>query len=204
MSYSMDTQATETSLLGLLRPALGLSAVALLICGFAYSSAATGLGQVIFPEQANGSVLVEQEKVVGSRLVAQPFVGDQYFYARPSASNYDVMATSGSNLARSNPELKKLIDERRAVIAAREHVAIEQIPSDLVTASGSGIDPEISPASAQLQVARVAKARNLSTAQVEQAVAEQTQQQTFGLLGQARVNVLQLNLALDRLATSPR
>lgn len=200
MSYSIDTETAETSLLGLLRPALGLSAVTLLICGFAYSSAATGLGQVIFPDQANGSMIVEQQKVVGSRLVAQPFAGDQYFYARPSASHYDIMATSGSNLARTNPELKKLIDERSQVIAAREHVTIDQIPSDLVTASGSGMDPEISPASAQLQVARVAKARNLSTAQVEQAVAAQTQQPTFGLLGQARVNVLQLNLALDHLS----
>lgn len=199
MSYSIDTAVTESSLFSLLRPAFGLSAVALVICGFAYSSAATGLGQLIFPEQANGSMLFEQQTVVGSRLVAQPFIGDQYFYARPSTSHYDVMAMSGSNLARSNPELEKLIEERAQIIAAREHVTIDQIPSDLLTTSGSGIDPEISPKATQLQVARVARARNLTTTQVEQVVAAQTQAATFGLLGQARVNVLALNLALDQL-----
>ena len=201
MSYSTDF-SQEPSALQLLRPALGLSAVALVLCGFAYSAVATGLGQMLFPFQANGSLLTEQKQVKASSLVAQQFISDQYFYARPSQSNYDVIAMSGSNLARTNPELQQLIEQRQNTIAAREHVAVSQIPSDLLTASGSGIDPEISPASARLQVDRIAKARDLNPAQVQHVVDAHIKQPTLGLLGQARVNVLQLNLALDRLKTS--
>lgn len=204
MTYSMNTQVTEPKLIQLIRPAVGLTLVGLLVCGFSYSSVATGLGQVLFPNQANGSMLVENQKIVGSKLVAQAFVGDQYFYARPSAVHYDVMALAGSNLARTNPELSKIIDERRALISTREHVAIDKIPSDIVTSSGSGIDPEISPAAAQLQVNRVAQARHLSIDQLNEIVKVHTQGPAFGLLGQARVNVLELNLALDRLHTSAK
>ncbi|WP_353171118.1 potassium-transporting ATPase subunit KdpC [Acinetobacter rudis] len=192
----------EPHVLQLLRPALGLSAVALVLCGFAYSAVATGLGQVLFPFQANGSLLHQQQQPVGSSLVAQAFVSDQYFYARPSQSNYSVIAMSGSNLARSNPELQQLIDERRTQIATREHITADKIPSDLLTASGSGIDPEISPEAARLQVARIAKARHMSVAQVEQVLNAHIMQPTLGLLGQPRVNVLKLNLALDDLKLS--
>lgn len=201
MSYSTDFNQ-EPRALQLLRPALGLSAIALVLCGFTYSVIATGLGQMLFPLQANGSLLTEQEQVRASSLVAQQFVSDRYFYARPSHSNYSVIAMSGSNLARTNPELQQLIQQRQNNIAAREHVAVSQIPSDLLTASGSGIDPEISPASAGLQVARIAKARHLSPVHVQQVIDAHIMQPTFGLLGQARVNVLQLNLALDHLKTS--
>lgn len=197
---SSTEKIVPMSTAALLRPACGLAMTALMLCGFAYSAAATGLGQLLFPAQAQGSLIKVDDQIVGSSLLAQPFVGDQYFYARPSTSNYDVMAMSGSNMARSNPDLLKLIDERRAAIALREHVTLEKIPSDMVTASGSGSDPDISPAAARLQVERIARARDLTIAQVEAVLDKHIQPKTFGLLGQERVNVLQLNIALDQLS----
>lgn len=186
-----------SSLGAYLRAALGLAVVTLLLCGFLYSLVATGLGQLLFPQQANGSLIEVNQKFVGSRLVAQPFVSDGYFHPRPSASNYNVMTMSGSNLALSNPELIKQIQQRQLSIAQKEHVPLSSIPSDLVTSSGSGIDPEISLAAAQLQIPRIAAQRQISTATVEALLMQQLQQPTWGMLGQARVNVLQLNLALD-------
>ncbi len=182
---------------GYLRAALGLSVLALVLCGFLYSLLATGLGQLLFPQQANGSLIEVNQKVVGSRLVAQPFVSDLYFHPRPSVSNYNVMTMSGSNLAQSNPELHKQIQQRQQAIAAKEQQAISRIPSDLVTTSGSGIDPDISLAAAKLQIPRIAAQRQLPEAVIEQLLMQQLQQPTWGMLGQARVNVLELNLALD-------
>lgn len=178
-------------------PALRFAALAMLICGLVFPALATLLGGALFPAQANGSLLTRDGVVVGSSLVAQPFTAPGYFSPRPSAANYDPKALAGSNFAPTNPALRERIAGTSADVAAREHVAAIAIPSDLVTMSGSGIDPHISPAAAQLQVARVAAARNLSVAQVEAAVAAHTQAPTFGVLGQARVDVLQLNLALD-------
>ncbi len=177
--------------------ALRFSALAMLGTGLLFPALATCLGGALFPAQANGSLLNRDGVVVGSALVAQPFTAPGYFSPRPSAANYDPRALSGSNLAPSNPALRERIAVTSAGVAAREHVAAIAIPPDLVTMSGSGIDPHISPAAAHLQVARVAAARKLSVAQVEAAVAAHTEAPTFGVLGQARVDVLQLNLALD-------
>lgn len=195
-----NNQLIDSSLTGLTRASVGLSIVALGLCGFMYSSVATGLGQVIFPHQANGSLIVEKDRVVGSSLVAQPFVQAQYFQSRPSASNYDPMAMAGSNMARTNPALHQAVDERLNQIAAQEQIEKSKIPADLVTASGSGIDPEISVQSALIQVKRVAQARQNSEQDVLKLVQQHTVQPTLGILGAERVNVLELNLALDRMA----
>ncbi|ENV79067.1 potassium-transporting ATPase subunit KdpC [Acinetobacter ursingii] len=183
----------------ILRPAIGLSLVSLLGFGLLYSSVATGLGQLLFPVQSNGSLIEKSQRIEGSSLVAQNFQNPRYFMSRPSAANYDPMALSGSNLAVTNPDLKNKIEQRLVEVAQQNHIAKNQIPSDLVTASGSGIDPHISPEAAQLQVERIAQLRHLSTQQVIDIVHQHTESKQFGLLGQARVNVLELNLALDQL-----
>ncbi|MEQ1104594.1 potassium-transporting ATPase subunit KdpC [Acinetobacter ursingii] len=183
----------------ILRPAIGLSLVSLLGFGLLYSSVATGLGQLFFPAQSNGSLIEKSQRIEGSSLVAQNFQNPRYFMSRPSAANYDPMTMSGSNLAVTNPELKAKIEQRLVDTAKANHVDESQIPSDLVTASGSGIDPHISPEAAQLQVERIAQLRHLSTQQVMDIVHQHTESKQFGLLGQARVNVLELNLALDQL-----
>jgi len=179
------------------RPALALAGVSLLGFGLLYSLAGVGLGSVLFPHQAGGSLIERDGKVVGSSLVAQPFADDRYFQSRPSAAKYDVMALAGSNQARTNPDLRSRIDEARAAVAAREGVAPDAVPSDLVTQSGGGIDPHLSPAAVQIQVARVARVRGLPVSEIERLVAEHTTAPQFGLLGAPRVNVLELNLALD-------
>ena len=179
------------------RPALVLAGVTLLGFGLLYSLAGAGLGRMLFPHQATGSLIERDGKVVGSSLVAQPFADDRYFQSRPSAAKYDVMALAGSNQARTNPDLRSRIDEARAAVAAREGVAPDAVPSDLVTQSGGGIDPHLSPAAVQIQVARVARARGLPVDEVERRVATHTESPQFGLLGASRINVLELNLALD-------
>jgi K+-transporting ATPase ATPase C chain len=185
---------------GLLRGAIGLTLATLIGAGFLYSLAAVGLGQALFPATAGGSLITRDRKVVGSALVAQPFAADRYFQSRPSAAGYNPMAASGSNQARTNPELRKRLDETRTAIAQREGVAPADVPSDLMTQSGSGLDPHISPEAAALQAARVARARGLSPAEVERMLAAHTEPQQLGVLGGARVNVLALNLALDAAA----
>lgn len=193
---------TETSTLDNgynLRAALGLSLVSLLVMGFAYSLVGAGLGRVLFPYQASGSLIERDGQVVGSALVPQPFPADRYFQARPSGPNYDPMAAAGSNLARSNPDLRKRIDETRAAIAAREGIEPAAVPIELITQSGGGLDPHITPRGARVQAARVARARGLTVTQVEALIAVHIEAPQFGLLGQARVNVLELNLALDAL-----
>lgn len=179
------------------RPALVLAGVTLLGFGLLYSLAGAGLGRMLFPHQATGSLIERDGKVVGSSLVAQPFADDRYFQPRPSAAKYDVMALAGSNQARTNPDLRSRIDEARDAVAAREGVAPDAVPSDLVTQSGGGIDPHLSPAAVQIQVARVARARGLPVDEVERLVAAHTESPQFGLLGALRINVLELNLALD-------
>lgn len=186
------------------RASIGLAATSLLGFGLAYSLAATQLGTLLFADAAGGSLVERDGRVVGSSLVAQPFADLRYFQPRPSAAAYDVMALAGSNQARSNPDLRKRLDDARAAVAAREGVALDAVPSDLVTQSGGGIDPHISPAAARIQVQRVAKARGMDPSVVSRLLAEHTEGPRFGLYGAARVNVLELNLALDRASSSAR
>jgi len=180
-----------------LRASLGLAAVALLVMGLLYSLAGAGLGRVLFPYQATGSIIERDGKAVGSALIPQPFVADGYFQARPSGPNYDPMAAAGSNQARTNPDLRKRIGEARIAVAAREGIAAADVPIELITQSGGGLDPHVTPRGAQVQAARVAKARGLDVAQVEQLIAQHTEGRQLGLFGEPRVNVLALNLALD-------
>jgi K+-transporting ATPase ATPase C chain len=180
----------------------------LILCGIVYSAGITKLGELLFPYQAEGSLLdyqnatrgLEQDEARGSVLVSQTFSGDGYFHGRPSAANNDPMATAGSNLAPSNPALRKRAQANSTAIQTREQVSAAQIPVDLISASGSGVDPHISPAAAQLQIARVAKVRSISEAQVAELIAQNTEPKQWGIFGQVRVNVLLLNLGLDQLA----
>lgn len=178
-------------------PALAGSALFVVVCGLVYPTLATLLGGLLFPQQANGSLIERDGRVVGSRLVAQPFADARYFQPRPSAAGYDPKALSGSNLASSNPALRERMAQDSTAVAAREGIAAAAIPPELVTASGSGIDPHLSPAGAQVQIARVARARGLAAGEVASLVQAHTQRRTLGVLGEPRVNVLELNLALD-------
>lgn len=195
-------QNSEVNLGQTLRASLGLLIFTLVGCGAVYSAIATGAGQVLFNNQANGSLIEINQKVVGSTLVAQPFVGNEYFHPRPSAANYDPMAMAGTNLARTNPELQKQIDAQILAVKKQDQTGNTPIPSDLVTKSGSGIDPHISPEAAQLQVARVAQARHLDLKVVGGLLQKHIEPMQFGVLGQARVNVLELNIALDQLQST--
>jgi K+-transporting ATPase ATPase C chain len=169
----------------------------LLGAGLLYSLVGATLGRLLFPYAATGSMIEREGKAIGSELVAQPFGDARYFQPRPSVANYDPMVAAGSNVARSNSDLRKRIDETVAAVAAREGIAPAQVPGELVTTSGGGLDPHVSPQAAQVQVARVARARGLEAAEVEAMVATYTEQPQLGVLGQPRVNVLKLNIALD-------
>lgn len=185
------------------RPALVLGVSSLLLLGLAYAVATTSVSRLLFPAQADGSLLIRDGQVRGSRLIAQPFVGDGYFQARPSAANYDPMAAAGSNMARSNPALQERVQAAITAVAAREGVPAAQVPGDLVTQSGAGMDPEISPAAAQVQVARVARSRGLPAERVAALVQANTLGPQWGVFGQSRVNVMTLNLALEDLKARP-
>jgi potassium-transporting ATPase KdpC subunit len=156
-----------------------------------------GIGQVAFQHNADGSLIVRNGTVVGSSRIGQTFTGDTYFMSRPSAGDYDALASAGTNKGPSNADLIAEIEKRRAAIAQQDGVAPAEVPADAITASASGLDAYISPAYAQIQIARVAQARGLSQQQVEDLVAANTQGRTLGFLGEPRVNVLTLNLALD-------
>jgi K+-transporting ATPase ATPase C chain len=181
--------------------AIRLAAVTLLITGVLYPLAMTGLAQVVFPNKANGSLIKDGDQVIGSKLVAQQFTRPEYFHPRPSAAGdgYDAMASGASNLG---PTSAKLIDRVRSAVAeaVAENPGLEagKVPVDMVTASGSGLDPDISPANAYAQVPRVAAARQMSEEEVMRLVEENTHERALGFLGERRVNVLELNLALDR------
>jgi len=183
-----------------LRPALVMIVLMTLLTGGAYPLAVYGLAQAAFPWQANGSLLIRDGQTVGSSLVGQDFASDRYFHPRPSAAGYDGAASSGSNLGPTSASL--LADIRQRLDAVRTWAGDRPVPVDLVTASASGLDPDISPAAAALQVPRVAKARGLAPGDVGALVARQTEGRLLGVLGEPRVNVLQLNLALDRLGSS--
>ncbi len=184
-----------------LLPALRMNLFATILFGVAYPLAITGICQVVFPHQANGSLIVQGGKVIGSDLIGQNFAKPEYFHPRPSAAGndgYDATASGGSNYGPTN---QKLIDRVKASVAQfhKENPDYHgPIPADLVTTSASGLDPDISPASAEAQEARVAQARGVPVDQIHQVVAQYTQAPEFGILGEPRVNVLKLNLALDR------
>jgi K+-transporting ATPase ATPase C chain len=184
----------------LLRQSFVLLVLMTAITGVLYPLAAAGLAQLIFPRQANGSLIMKDGKPVGSVLIGQSFTDPKYFWGRPSATSphaYNASASSGSNLGPTNPALTGAVKQRIAALRAADPGNNAPVPVDLVTASGSGLDPQISPAAAQYQLARVAKARGLSATQVQALVNEYTSGRQFGVLGEPRVNVLQLNLALD-------
>jgi len=191
------TNQTTMSQGNLLRPACALALISLLGFGLSYSLLATGIGNGLFPEQAGGNLIERNGAVIGSQWVAQPFTSPGYFRARPSAASYDQMAMAGSNQARTNPALRQRIDEQRTAIASQEGVEPGAVPGDLLTQSGGGLDPHISPEAAQIQVARIARERGMSPGEVQTLVSAYTEGRQWGLLGEPRVNVLLLNLALD-------
>jgi K+-transporting ATPase ATPase C chain len=181
--------------------ALRFLIVMTVILGIAYPLVILAIAQLA-PNASRGSMLTNASgEVVGSSLIGQSFDGDKWFLPRPSAAGdgYDALASSGSNLAADNPALVEAVAERKATIVATDGVEAASVPADAVTASGSGLDPEISPEYAQLQIARVANVRGLSSAAVAQLVSDHTQGRFLGFIGEPRVNVLELNLALEQM-----
>jgi K+-transporting ATPase ATPase C chain len=174
------------------------------LTGFIYPLAVTGLAMVVFPHQAQGSLVTRDGKVVGSELIGQNFAAPNYFHSRPSAAGdkgYDASNSGGSNLGPTNKTLISAVQQRiKDTVEANPGTTADQIPIDLVTTSGSGLDPEISPAAADFQVARIAKTRGISEEEVRLLVSQNTRGRYLGLLGESGVNVLMLNLALDRLS----
>ena len=187
-------------MISVLRPALVVFAVLTALTGVAYPLVVTGIGQTAFPEQAAGSLILRDGKPFGSALIGQNFSDPKYVWGRPSATGpypNNATASSGSNQGPLNPALVDAVKGRIEALRAADPGNTAQVPVDLVTASASGLDPHISVAAAQYQAARVAKARNLPTAQVQQLIEKHTEGRLFSFLGEPRVNVLQLNLSLD-------
>lgn len=187
----------------IIRQSVAILLVMTLLLGVIYPLVVTGLAQVVFPHQANGSVIIRNEKAVGSELIGQVFSEPRYFWGRPSATApvpYDAAHSGGSNHGPLNPRLLSDVRARAERLRSMDPTRQPGAPVDLVTASASGLDPDISPAGAEHQVPRVAMARGLPEAKVRELVQRFTTKPQFGLLGPPRVNVLQLNLALDELA----
>ena len=175
--------------------------VTVLLLGLGYPLLVTGIASLIFPHQAGGSLILKNGQVIGSELLAQSFTSDRYFHPRPSAAGmdgYDPTSSGGSNLGPTNQKLIDAVQQRAVAYRQENGLAPDaQVPVDAITASASGLDPDISPANAYLQAARVAKARGLSASQVKVLIDQSTQGRTLGILGEPRMNVLELNLALD-------
>ena len=172
--------------------------VTMVLLGGGYNVFLWAVGRVAFPAQAEGSLIRRSDgTVVGSRLIAQKFTRPQYFHPRPSGVDYNAASTGGTNYGPSNPDHLKAVQKRLDAIAAQESVAAGQVPSEMVTASGAGLDPHIPPAAAELQAARVARARHVSIDRVRELIRTHTEPPALGFIGRARVNVLELNLALD-------
>lgn len=170
-----------------------------IFCGLLYPLAMTGLSQMLFPFQANGSIIERNGKVVGSALIGQEFKGDRYFSGRPSANEYNAADSAGTNYGAINKELKKQVTERAAAIREKYGLlAIEKVPSDMVTNDAAGFDPHLSPRAIHLQVNRVAEARHMDKSVILKLAEENTEYPSLGFIGEARVNVLKLNLALDK------
>ncbi len=185
-----------------LRPTLVFLGLFSLLTGVIYPLLVTAVAQTLFPHQANGSLIEQDGLILGSELIGQPFDDPAYFWGRPSLTQpypYNAAASAGSNVAPSNPALTERVAARIEALAAADPTNTQPVPVDLVTASASGLDPHISLAAAEYQIARVAEVRGLETAVVRQLVAEFTEGRTLGVLGEPRVNVLRLNLALDAL-----
>jgi potassium-transporting ATPase KdpC subunit len=197
----VDAFGVEEKMTKNLSVAIRFTIVTTIVFGLGYPLLVTGLSQLIFPKQANGSLIEKNGQVIGSRLLAQGFSGDKYFHPRPSAAGngYDPLASGGSNLGPTNQTLVARVQQD--VAKWQQENPGKAIPSDLVTASGSGLDPDISPASAEFQVPRVARARGMSVEDVRRFVRKHTQGRQLGIFGEARVNVLELNLELDEAAT---
>ena len=186
----------------LLRPAIVLLLILTAITGIAYPLVITGIAQVVFPSQAGGSLIVRDGKAIGSRLIGQNFSDPKYFWGRPSATSpqpYNGVASSGSNLGPLNPALTDAVKARIDALHAADPTNAAPVPVDLVTASGSGLDPEMSVAAASYQAARVARVRSFKPEAVQALIASHTQGKLLGVIGEPRVNVLELNLALDQL-----
>lgn len=183
-----------------LRPALLMLLLFTLLCGAAYPLAVTGLGQLLFAHQAQGSLIERQGRIIGSELLGQNFSAAKYFHGRPSAAGtqgYDASASGGSNLGPSSARLRQSIEARLAALKAENPG--QPVPAELLTASASGLDPDISPQAAQFQIPRIASARGLDAQRLQQLIDQHTQGRWLGFIGEPRVNVLQLNLALDAL-----
>jgi potassium-transporting ATPase KdpC subunit len=183
-----------------LRPALVALALFSILLGLAYPAVITGIARSLFPGQSHGSLIVKDGHTLGSRLIGQPFTDPKYFWSRPSATTpypYNAESSTGSNLGPTNPDLAKAVSDRIAALRAADPGNSAPVPADLVTASASGLDPDITPAAAEFQVRRVARARKLDEKEVRALVARFTEDRQLGILGEARVRVLELNLALD-------
>jgi potassium-transporting ATPase KdpC subunit len=185
----------------LIRPAVSLLALMTVLLGIVYPLVITGVAQVAFPRQAEGSLIYQNGKLIGSRSIGQSFSDPKYFWGRPSATTpqpYNGLASTGSNLGPLNPALLDAVKTNANALHDADPDNRQSIPVDLVTASASGLDPDISPAAAHYQAARVARARNLALASVETLIDAHVRGRLFGLFGEPRINVLELNLALDR------
>jgi K+-transporting ATPase ATPase C chain len=191
-----------------IKPAIIMTIVLTVLLGFIYPVVVWGIAQIVFPSQANGSLVMRDDHPIGSRLIGQNFTQDKYFHPRPSAAGdkgYDASNSGGSNLGPTNKALIDAVRARVSEVSKQDApIAPAGVPADLVTTSGSGLDPEISPAAAALQVARVARSRGIGEDAVRAIVRQNTRQRWAGVLGEPGVNVLELNLALDDLPGARR